>query len=178
MVNEAESTPGYNLQICSGPLPLLPQGHNYRGPELAIKDCTYENGSIALDRYDDMFFVPVIDYYHDGRLPPTKGRSGLLLQREDVSGERIDVLEATTTFLRMCLYLKKVSTTLIPLPLVLALSITKMKPLTEKCTLSRSFNYTLLHLAPELSLVSYSLQILSPSKEVEVSSRDHPYITS
>lgn len=86
MVNEAESTPGYNLQICSGPLPLLPQGHNYRGPELAIKDCTYENGSIALDRYDDMFFVPVIDYYHDGRLPPTKGRSGLLLQREDVSG--------------------------------------------------------------------------------------------
>jgi hypothetical protein len=53
VVNEVESTPRDNLQICSGASPLLPTEHD--GEELAFKDCTYENESIALDKYDDTY---------------------------------------------------------------------------------------------------------------------------
>jgi hypothetical protein len=82
--NEAEGTSSYNLQVCAGTSVLIPKGKLGGALQLALKDCTYENGSIALDVYDDIYFIAVSDEHGGGR-GGNLGSAGILFQREGLT---------------------------------------------------------------------------------------------
>jgi hypothetical protein len=80
-VSQFEGTASYNLQVCAGSTPLIPQGTIIGRVLPALKDCTYEDGEIALEAYDEIYFVPVSDECEGGKLGKN-GSAGILLQRE------------------------------------------------------------------------------------------------
>jgi Heterokaryon incompatibility protein (HET) len=79
--NLVEGTASYYLKVLTSSRKLSPMGLLVGQLQLALKDFTYENGSIALRTYEDIFFIPVTDE-HDGGRRGKLGSAGLLLQRE------------------------------------------------------------------------------------------------
>jgi hypothetical protein len=71
----------------------MPKGKLGGEVELAIKDCTYKNENIALDTYENIYFMLLTDHFDLG--PQGKGRVGILLQRK---------VETTSTFRRFGRY--------------------------------------------------------------------------
>lgn len=80
-VSQFEGTASYNLQVCAGSIPLISKGTAIGRLHAALKDCTYKDGKVALDVYDEIYFVPVSDECEGGKLGKN-GSAGILLQRE------------------------------------------------------------------------------------------------
>ncbi len=82
--NEVEGTSSYYLQVRAGTSALTPTGKLGGTLQLALKDCAYENGSIASDAYDDIYFIPVSDE-HVGGQRGSLGCAGILISRQGLT---------------------------------------------------------------------------------------------